>query len=76
MPKKKVTKKKVKGKTSKKSKSGKKMPSHVLAYFKYRQQGMSKVAARKKAGMPAKSGKAKKKWGPGHPLYDWQHKKK
>ena len=48
MPKKKVQKKKQKG--SKKRKGGK-MPPKVVAYFKLRSAGMSKTAAKKKAGL-------------------------
>jgi hypothetical protein len=50
-----------------------KMPKNVLQYFKYVNQGMSKAAARKKAGLPPKKGR-RKKWRPGHPLYEWQKK--
>lgn len=32
-------------------KRGKKMPANVLAYFKYRNAGMSKSLAKKKAGL-------------------------
>ncbi len=32
-------------------KRGKKMPKNVLAYFKFRNAGMSKAAAKKKAGL-------------------------
>ena len=55
-----------------KKKKGKGMPANVKEYFKYLNQGMSKQAARKKAGLPPSKGR--KKWGPGHPLYEWQKK--
>jgi len=61
-------------KRPKKKKKGKKMPANVLKYFKLVGQGMSKEAARKEAGMPPKGKGKKKKWGPGHPLYDWGKK--
>jgi hypothetical protein len=56
-------------------KKGKKMPANVIKYFKLVNQGMSKAEARKEAGLPKSKGK-RKKWGPGHPLYDWQKKHK
>ena len=41
-----------KGKRGRKAKrKGNKMPKNVLAYFKYRNEGMSKQAAKKKAGL-------------------------
>jgi len=50
-----VGKQKRSHKRTKKHKSSKNaMPSCVVSYFRYRQQGLSKVAARKKAGMGKK----------------------
>ncbi len=43
-----------KRKKSGKRKSGKKMPSNVLKYFKLVSGGMSKAKARKEAGLPPK----------------------
>jgi len=56
-----------------KKKRGKGMPENVKEYFRNITKGMSKAEARKAAGMPPKS-KGRKKWGPGHPLYDWKQK--
>jgi hypothetical protein len=50
--KRKPAKKRKKGKSGKSGKS--KMPASVLAYFRYRNEGLSKAAARKKAGMGKK----------------------
>jgi hypothetical protein len=61
---------------TRKKRSGKKMPANVLKYFKLVGQGKSKTEARKLAGLPPKGKTKKKKWGPGHPLYDWQKKHK
>ncbi len=58
------------GRKAKRKKSGKKMPPEMLEYFRLLRSGVSKTAARKQAGLGPK--KKKKKWGPGHPLYDWQ----
>ena len=66
----------VKKKRVKKKRKGKKMPANVLKYFKLVGQGKSKTEARKLAGLPPKGKSKKKKWGPGHPLYDWQKKHK
>ena len=63
-----------KGKQKQRKKKGKKMPAGVIKYFKLVNQGMSKAEARKEAGLPKSKGR--KKWGPGHPLYDWQKKHK
>ena len=60
-----------KGKSRKRK--GKGMPENVKEYFRNITKGMSKADARKAAGMPPKS-KGRKKWGPGHPLYDWKQK--
>lgn len=38
-------------KKGRKKRKGGKMPPKVLAYFKLRNQGMSKAAAKKKAGL-------------------------
>ena len=70
----KVSKTKV-SKTKRKTSKGK-MPENVKEYFQNISKGMSKTEARKAAGLPAKSKTRKKKWGPGHPLYDWQQKHK
>jgi len=65
-----------KRKPKQRKKKGKKMPANVLKYFKLIGQGKSKTEARKLAGLPPKGKSKKKKWGPGHPLYDWQKKHK
>jgi hypothetical protein len=49
-----------------------KMPPKVVKYFKLLNSGKSKVEARKLAGLPPSKGR--KKWGPGHPLYEWRKK--
>lgn len=38
-------------KKGRKKRKGSKMPPKVLAYFKYRNAGMSKASAKKKAGL-------------------------
>ena len=63
-----------KRKQKQRKKKGKKMPANVIKYFKLVNQGMSKAEARKEAELPKSKGR--KKWGPGHPLYDWQKKHK
>jgi len=48
----KMAKSKHKGRRKKgRKKRGKKMPKNVLLYFQYRNQGMSKQLAKKKAGL-------------------------
>lgn len=63
-----------KRKQKQRKKKGKTMPANVIKYFKLVNQGMSKAEARKEAGLPKSKGR--KKWGPGHPLYEWQKKHK
>ena len=46
-----MVKQKKKPHRKRKSKKSKKMPKNVLMYFKLRNQGMSKAAAKKKAGL-------------------------
>jgi hypothetical protein len=44
-------KRKGRRKQGRKKRKGKKMPANVLAYFKYRNAGLSKASAKAKAGL-------------------------